>query len=98
MTPAEILGQWKQRQVDAESMNTSAPVADIIGAFLRDLESLQDEPDRLVGVPEAAALLGSKPRWIYDHSKTLPFVRRIGKQLRCSSKGIAQYLEMRGNG
>jgi len=51
--------------------------------------------DRLLGVKEAAAKLGTTEDWLYRHDK-LPFVVRLGKkQVRYSEAGIDRYIRSR---
>jgi hypothetical protein len=53
-------------------------------------------PERLISVAEAAARLGVKPQWIYEHQKRLPFVRRVGdRALRASEPALERYIATR---
>lgn len=54
--------------------------------------------ERLMGVHEAAHVLGVKPDWLYRHANELPFTRRIGRHLRFSSEAIQQYLDLQKRG
>ncbi|MGH2652209.1 MAG: helix-turn-helix transcriptional regulator [Actinomycetota bacterium] len=74
-----------------------ARLADLIVARLA-ANGKQDpepsEPDRLLTVHEAAQRLGVRPRWVYGHARTLPFVVRLpGRGVRFSERGIARYLK-----
>ena len=53
--------------------------------------------DRLVGVEEAARLLGRSRDWLYRYARRLPFVVQEGKgaKLRFSTDGIARYIRER---
>ena len=89
-----------QRARDAAVMHATAPVADVLGAVLAELEALdgagQAPADRLLDVERAAALLDVRPRWLYDHAKTLPFARKLsGRTLRFSEAGLRRWLERR---
>jgi len=53
-------------------------------------------PDRFLTVREAAARLGVKPQYIYEHQATLPFVERVGSRaLRVSERRLARYMASR---
>jgi predicted DNA-binding transcriptional regulator AlpA len=53
------------------------------------------EPDRLLTVDEASAILGVKKRWLYDHAARLPFSRRVGKFVKFSERGLRQWMDRR---
>ena len=54
------------------------------------------EPDRLLTAEEAAPILGMTPRWLYRHSRKLPFARRLSrKALRFSETGLRRYMAAR---
>ena len=48
------------------------------------------EPDTLVDINKAAAILGVKVRYLYDNE--FPFTRRVGRQLRFSLRGLQRYM------
>ena len=48
--------------------------------------------DQLLTVSQAAERLGMSANYLYRHSESLPFVRRIGRALRFSSAGIDAYI------
>jgi len=48
--------------------------------------------DTLLTVKKAAERLGVSPDWLYRRADRLPFTRRLGRQLRFSSRGLAEYL------
>lgn len=61
-----------------------------------DEESPQPEPDQLLDVNNAAAVLGVTPRWLYDHAEQLPFTRKLApRTLRFSEFGLYRWLETR---
>jgi len=60
----------------------SAPVA-----------AIQSGGDRLLTIAEASERLGQSGEWIYKHQKELPFVRHLGRSLRCSSMGIDLFIK-----
>jgi predicted DNA-binding transcriptional regulator AlpA len=53
------------------------------------------EHDRLLHVDEGAQRLGVKRGWIYRNQQKLPFVVRQGRLLRCSNRGIDEYIRKR---
>lgn len=54
-------------------------------------------PDRLVGVREAAKLIGMSEDWLYDNAPRLPFAMRQGRNLRFSIEGIQRYIAARAH-
>lgn len=53
------------------------------------------EPDSLLDVDAAAKRLNVSTNWIYRRVDKLPFVVRAGRLLRCSSRGIDEYIRRR---
>lgn len=52
--------------------------------------------DRNLTVEEAAQRLGVSEQWLYRHSKTLPFAKKLShRQLRFSERGMARWQTMR---
>ena len=49
--------------------------------------------DRLLTVCEAAERLSQSEEWIYRHQKELPFIRHLGRSLRCSSTAIDLFIK-----
>lgn len=103
MTLAELRERLARRAEDAAAVHASAPVADVLGVVLAELDGLEGQDaamlgaaDRLLDVTEAAALLEVRPRWLYDRAKTLPFTRKLGgRTLRFSEAGLRRWLERR---
>src|SRR5262245_51039848 len=53
-------------------------------------------PETFISVRAAAARLGVKPQYIYEHQATLPFVVRVGSRaLRVSEVRLARYMAHR---
>ena len=48
-------------------------------------------PDRNVSVEEAASRLGVSKVYIFRHARELAFVRKIGRRVVCSSRGLEQW-------
>jgi predicted DNA-binding transcriptional regulator AlpA len=56
-------------------------------------EPERPEPDRMLDVEEAAAMLGVTKRWLYRHAATLPFARKLSRKvLRFSRAGLVRHL------
>jgi predicted DNA-binding transcriptional regulator AlpA len=54
------------------------------------------EKERLLTPDEAAALIGVDKKWLYRHSKQLPFIRRLSKKnVRFSEAGLRRWLATR---
>ena len=53
------------------------------------------ETDKLLTAAAAAQVLGVKPRWLYGHASTLPFVIKLpnSRAVRFSERGLAKWLE-----
>jgi predicted DNA-binding transcriptional regulator AlpA len=49
--------------------------------------------DRLLTAQQAAELMACSPDYLYRRAKSFSFVRRVGRMLRFSEKGILAYLE-----
>lgn len=49
--------------------------------------------EQLVTVDHAASRLGVSTDWLYRRSTRLPFVVRVGRHLRFSSRGIDRYIQ-----
>lgn len=63
---------------------------------LQNLQAESNNNDKLLGVEEAAELLGVSRDWLYRNAKKLPFTKRLGpKMLRFSATGIQKYLATR---
>src|SRR5262245_24591973 len=48
--------------------------------------------DRLLTVDEAAARTCRSRDYLYRHADTLPFIRRIGRAVRCSEAGLTRWM------
>ena len=101
VTLAELRERIAHRIADAETMNSTAPVADILRLVHEELEHLSNggtprriqEPEKLLTAQQVAETLSVAPRWVYEHADRLPFMRRIGsRSLRFSSRGLEKYM------
>ena len=78
-----IVGQLAALQAEALARLTAplpAPVA-----------TVGHEPDGNVSVQVAASRLGLSDRWLYRNAKRLPFIRKIGRRVLCSARGVAEW-------
>ena len=55
----------------------------------------QGNGDRLLTAKEAAAKLGMSEDYLYRNGSKLPFVVRIGRQVRYSEAGIEKFIKQR---
>lgn len=54
------------------------------------------EDDRALSAAQAAAMIGVSPQWLYRHTRTLPFTRKLSrKKTVYSEAGIRRWLAMR---
>jgi hypothetical protein len=87
-----------------EDLARSTPVDQLPG-FLGKLESAKAvafsrlvtpqsaaQSDELITVEVGAAQIGMSAEWIYRNARTLPFIRRVGRSVRCSKVGIEAYI------
>ncbi len=76
-------------------------IASIQGALAASLldgaeqHSAQGNGDKLLEVKEAAAKLGMTEDWLYRKGDKLPFVVRMGRNIRFSEQGIEKYIRQR---
>jgi len=54
-----------------------------------------DKKDKLLSVKEVSEIIGCSKDWLYRRTKTLPFVVRLGNQIRYSENGIERYIQQR---
>jgi excisionase family DNA binding protein len=52
-------------------------------------------PDSLLSIDEAAPVLGMSKSYLYRHADKFSFVRREGRALRFSARGVQEYLSGR---
>ncbi len=70
-------------------------VQGLIAARLAAPQDAATETDTLLTIEEAAGRLGVSPDWIYRRTKTLPFIVRVGRHVRCSSQAIQRFIRSR---
>ena len=80
--PSETIREWL-----AESVDEWAPT---------DTPRQMPEEDHLLTVDQVAEILAVDRTWIYRHSETLPFRRKLGNAtLRFSANGLQRWLKTR---
>ncbi|HXG50993.1 MAG TPA: helix-turn-helix domain-containing protein [candidate division Zixibacteria bacterium] len=79
----------------AAAANPFAPFFEEIRRIVREeiQAAMNGGAERLLTAEEAAKLIGCSPDYLYRRAKSLPFVRRIGRMVRFSQRGILAYLE-----
>ncbi len=97
MTPSELRTRLQSRLSDAEAMNATAPVADVLRVVLGELEAVNGvpnaalPPDRLLGLEEASEQLGVTVRWLRETRP--PYVVELSpKTLRVSQRKLDDWL------
>ena len=102
-TFSQLLDVWVRRVTDAEAINATALVGDVMRPMIQEARNL-DEPstrsgtkwDRHISVAEAADRIGMSRRWIYRHADTLSFIRRNGSRtVRCSERALERWMAKR---
>ena len=97
MTPTELRKRLENRLSDAEAMNTTAPVADVLRVVLRELETVNGvpdappSPDRLVSLEDASEQIGVTVRWLRENRP--PYVVELSpKALRVSQRKLDNWV------
>ena len=97
MTPSELRTRLQSRLSDAEAMNATAPVADVLRVVLGELETVNGvpnavlPPDRLLGLEEASEKLGVTVRWLRETRP--PYVVELSpRTLRVSQRKLDDWL------
>ena len=66
---------------------------EIAAALSNGIDHPAAEKERLLTPDEAAALIGVDKKWLYRHSKQLPFIRRLSKKnIRFNEAGLKRWL------
>lgn len=73
------------------AMLLSARVTQLTGECI----NLPPPADENLSVAEAAERLGVSKKYLYQHSRDLPFAVRVGSRLLFSSQGLASWLKAR---
>jgi len=56
---------------------------------------IQPQPDSLLSIDEAVSTLGMSKSYLYRNADKFSFVRREGRALRFSARGVQEYLSGR---
>jgi len=103
MTREEWAAQLAARAADAERFGASAPLAVTLRAVLAELDAVDGMPvtppvpDRLLTLDEAAERLRVPKRWLTEHRRELPFVKKLvqGGTVRVSERELARWMATR---
>jgi predicted DNA-binding transcriptional regulator AlpA len=69
---------------------------EIAAALSNGVDHPAAEKERLLTPDEAAAMIGVDKKWLYRHSKQLPFIRRLSKKnIRFNEAGLKRWLATR---
>jgi predicted DNA-binding transcriptional regulator AlpA len=69
---------------------------EIAAALFNGVDHPAAEKERLLTPDEAAAMIGVDKKWLYRHSKQLPFIRRLSKKnIRFNEAGLKRWLATR---
>ncbi len=97
MTPSELRTRLQSRLSDAEAMNATAPVADVLRVVLGELETVNGvpnaalPPDRLLCLEKASEQLGVTVRWLRETRP--PYVVELSpRMLRVSQRKLDDWL------
>jgi excisionase family DNA binding protein len=69
------------------------PLLDLLADKIAERLKPAPKEDRLLTVEEVCTALGVPKTWIYHHVRKLPFVRKVGGNLRFSAIGLQRYIE-----
>lgn len=103
MTRDEWAARLAADAADAERVGAVAPLALTYRRILAELEAVdgwptaRPAPDVMLTLEEAAARLNVPKRWLVEHGRDLPFVKRYtsGGTVRVSAAGLARWLATR---
>jgi len=71
-------------------------VREEIQAALANGDHPAAEKEKLLTPNEAATMIGVDKKWLYRHSKQLPFIRRLSKKnIRFNEAGLKRWLATR---
>lgn len=94
----DALRAWLAGLAESEALVPARVVLDRLPADDARTEALPPAPSaavRLLDVAEGAQRLNVSERWIYRRSKTLPFVRRVGRGIRIDEAALNKWLARR---
>jgi predicted DNA-binding transcriptional regulator AlpA len=93
----EALAKIPRDQIPPLLIQIASLQGALAASLLNDDETAaaKENGDKLLEVKEAAAKLASTPDWLYRKSGKLPFVVRMGRNIRFSEAGIEKYIRQR---
>jgi excisionase family DNA binding protein len=97
MSPTAVIEKLDQL-IQETPPDGKLPLAMLLAARVTQLtgECINLSPtDENLSVEEAARRLGVSRKYLYAHSRTLPFVVRVGSRLLFSSQGLAAWMKAR---
>jgi predicted DNA-binding transcriptional regulator AlpA len=87
-----------QELIDDPILEDELPEALVILAAqmckIREAKQNGKGGDRVLNLNEAAARLNLSRSWIYQRSRSLPFIVRNGRKLGCSERGLEEYIAL----
>ena len=90
MNVAELRTRLSERARDAEAVQASAPVANVLRWVLDEMVGLNgdrpQQPDRMLTAAELAERLSVSLRHVYDHADQWPFTRKEGNFTAANGK------------
>jgi hypothetical protein len=90
---AALLGQLEYLRALLLARLISEGVA---GSSTSSIQAPSPSQDRLLTPAEAAALMGVKVRWLYQHHRSLPFTRKLSpRTLRFHEPGLYRWVAHR---
>lgn len=92
---ASRIGQIPASQIPALLTQLSSLQTAIASRLIVNDEEAADDADQMLTVEEAAARLGVSADWVYRRSKSLPFIVRFGRNVRCSARELDRFLKNR---
>jgi len=95
LTP-ETLDKIPREQIAPLILQLASFQSLLAGKLLESGERIEPgKSDRLMEIGEAAAKLSVTEDWLYRKGDRLPFVVRMGRNIRFSEQGIEKYIRQR---
>ena len=102
MSPEELAARLERQIRTERAYQSTAPVYAVLEKVLADVRELETGPrlvpdsmsdsERWITVKQAAERIGMSPEFIYQHQKTLTWVKRRGaKSLRCDLQALERW-------
>ena len=92
----EVLAKIPREDIPALLLEISAVQGRLAAKLLEPSEQTNSgNVDKLLDITEAATKLAVTEDWLYRKGSKLPFVVRMGRNVRFSEKGIEKYIRQR---